>query len=117
MTYQEQQDYNDLTPEGKIAYDRSIGDHPSWCHSQHLAQAKFLERIGITIGNGQDINKPEVVKDILVEVREWLGNACAVSFAILSVLDNAISELGRAIGNGIRWIGNKIGDLFDWIFS
>ena len=60
---------------------------------------------------------PGILKDMLEEASEWLKAIGGISLAVLSALDDAISELGRAIGNGIRWIGNKIGDFFDWIFS
>lgn len=117
MTDKERQDYYELTSNGRKAYDRDVEDHPNRSHSQHMAKAKLAEVIDIKIDKGEDIDETTVLEDILTEAKEWLETIGGISIAVLSALDDAISELGRAIGNGIRWIGNKIGDFFDWIFS
>lgn len=117
MTYEARQAYDKLSPKGKKAYDRDVEDNPNRSHSQHMAKAKLVDVIDIGIDKGKDIDETTVLEDILKEAKEWLEEIGGISMAVLSALDDAISELGRAIGNGIRWIGNKIGDFFDWIFS
>ena len=124
MTEKERQDYNELTHDGKEAYDRDVQKHPEHSHSQHLFKAKMEDLINKQVDKGDkdiiDDNgnpDPGILKDMLEEASEWLKAIGGISLAVLSALDDAISELGRAIGNGIRWIGNKIGDFFDWIFS
>lgn len=117
MTYEEQQIYNKLTPAGKRAFDRDKQDYPGRSFSQHLAKAKILADIDRTIDVGGDIEKTDVLKDVLTQAKKWLMEIGGISVAILSALDDAISKLGKAIGEGIRWIGNKLGDLFDWIFG
>lgn len=117
MTYEERQDYDKLSASGKKAYDRDVEDHPNRSHSQHLAKAKLSDVIDVNIDKGKNVDETSVLKDILTEAKEWLVEIGGISLSVLSALDDAISELGRAIGNGIRWIGNKLGDLFDWIFS
>lgn len=124
MTEKERQDYNKLTHEGKEAYDKDVQKHPERSHSQHLLAAKMWDIINIQVDKGNtnvigDNGNPDpgILKAMLEEASEWLKAIGGISLAVLSALDDAISELGRAIGNGIRWIGNKIGDFFDWIFS
>ena len=56
MTYEERQDYDKLSANGKKAYDRDVEDHPNRSHSQHLAKAKLSDVIDVNIDKGKNVD-------------------------------------------------------------
>lgn len=117
MTYQEQQEYNKLSNNGKRNYDRIKAESPDWTHSQIITKVKIIEKLDKVIDDGGDVDEPGILQTILMEAREWLVEFCNVGSSILSAIDNAISELGNAIARGIQWIGDKLGDFLNRIFN
>lgn len=117
MTYQEQEEYNKLSNNGKRAYDRIKTEHPNWAHSQIITKVKINEEIDIAIDNRGDITKTDVLQEVLKKAREWLVEFCEVGSSIISAIDDTISELGKAIAKGVRWIGDKLSGILNWIFD
>lgn len=117
MTDSERNEYNALSYSGRRAYDRAKNDHPTWSHSQLLMFAKVNGDIEIAVEGGKDITLGDVLLDILKEAKSWLEDFADISWTVLNALDEAISSLGRALADGARWVGNRIGDFLDWLFG
>lgn len=117
MTDSETRDYNALSYGERRAYDRAKNDHPYWSHSQLMMYAKVNGGIEETVEGGGDVTKTDVLQEILKQAKSWLEDFADISWTVLNALDEAISDLGRALANGARWVGNKIGDFLDWLFG
>ena len=110
MTYKEEQEYNRLSSSEKKEYNRAKEDHPNWSHEQYMAKAKIIGNIDVNIDKGKDVNKPEILSEILQKTKDWLKRFTDIGTSIILAIDSAIESLKRGVCNAIE-------SVLDWIFG
>lgn len=113
MTQSEYADFNKLSPSGKRAYKRAQEDHPGWSHNQCLAKAQIEEQTDKCIGEGKDVQRPDVMKEIFEKAKEWLSKI-NISKSVIECFDRGIASLNQMIRNGVEFIRGTFDFLFGW---
>lgn len=124
MTEAERQQYNNLSSSLREDYDYEKKKHPNWSHAQIMAKIAIGESLGKTVEEGGGTidatglgNDPKLLKEVLEGAKRVLIEADVFISAVFDVLDSAISLLGNLVMSGIRYVGNKLSDFWDWLTS
>lgn len=121
MTYEEQQQYNNLSYENRQEYDWIKSRHPSWTHKQIMTKvafnAKEVEVIERNGGKDVDTEDPEIMSDILQGVKSFLIGIGLFIDEVFSAIDDALNALGNLIDAGISYVGNKLQEFWDWLWD
>lgn len=115
MTETEKAQYNQLSPEGKEEYNRSVVKHPEWSHNQHMAKASIMDQAEKTVGGGDsnvDPQDPKLWETILSKAGTFLEKIGALTQAIKQKFDIALAAISELIKRGIKKIGNLVGKVF-----
>lgn len=122
MTYEEQQQYNNLSYSEREVYDWTKSRHPSWSHKQIMAKVAIDISIegpdGILNKSGQtDINPtdPSIMRAILKGAKNFLTGAGIFIYEVFSAIDDALDTLGDLIASGASYVGNKLKNFWDWL--
>ncbi len=78
---------------------------------------KTVEEGGGTIDVTELENDPKLLKEVLVGAKRVLIEAGIFISAVFDVLDSAISLLGNLVMSGVKYVGNKLSDFWDWLTS
>lgn len=118
MTYEEQLQYEKLTPKNQKVYDEIKEDKPSWGHKQIMFKVAMLEKIDtIPEGPGDpDPDDPKVMKSVLEGAKDFLNSVGIVFGTVITIIDQTLETLGDIIYRGISSIGNALQKIWDWIF-
>lgn len=121
MTQKEQEEYDKLTPELQQDYNYIRSKHPNWGHNQIIAKVTMGPTIDDLL-NGGGIKEPigtdpEIMKLIFEGAKRTLINLGIAIDAVFEALDAAISTLTDLIWQGVKYIGNKLKDFWDWLNS
>lgn len=124
MTDIERAQYNNLTQSQREDYDYQRKKHPNWSHNQIITKVMLEDSIGNIVDNGGGTLDPETLKDNPQFLKQVLEGAKAALYEagifiseVFEVIDNAISSLGYLIMTGVRYIGNKLSEFWDWLTS
>lgn len=124
MTDKEKEEYNNLSLSLQEDYDYEKKKHPNWSHVQIMAKIAIGESLGKTVEEGGgtiDVteleNDPKLLKEVLVGATRVLIEAGIFISAVFDVLDSAISLLGNLVMSGVKYVGNKLSDFWDWLTS
>lgn len=60
---------------------------------------------------------PSFLKQVLEGAKDALYEAGIFISEVFEVIDNAITSLGYLIMTGVRYIGNKLSEFWDWLTS
>ena len=121
MTQKEQEDYDKLTPELQQDYNYIRSKYPNWGHNQIMTKMSMEPTI-IDLLNKNKITKPidedpEILKLVFEGAKKTLINLGIAIDAVFEALDAAISTLTDLIWQGVKYIGNKLKDFWDWLNS
>ncbi len=120
MTLQEKEEYNKLTKESKEDYDYQKRKHPEWNHNQIMARVSFETTITETIGKGGgNVNPkdPKVLVKILEGGKRFLERLGINIGEVMRAINMAINSLKGLISTGIKYIGDTLSGILDWIFD
>lgn len=124
MTDTERQQYNNLTPSQREDYDYQRKKHPNWSHNQIITKVMLENSIVNIVENDDGTRDPETLKDdpsflkqVLEGAKDALYEAGIFISEVFEVIDNAITSLGYLIMTGVRYIGNKLSEFWDWLTS
>lgn len=124
MTDKEREEYNKLSSSLREDYDYEKRKHPNWSHAQIMAKIAIGESLGKTVEEGGgtiDVNElendPTLLKEVLEGAKRVLIEAGIFISAVFDVLDSAISLLSSLVMSGIRYVGNKLSEFWDWLTS
>ncbi|MDE5629391.1 MAG: hypothetical protein K2I69_07505 [Muribaculaceae bacterium] len=124
MTDKEREDYNNLKPSLREDYDYEKKKHPNWSHAQIMAKIAIGESLGETVEKGGGTidateleNDPKMLKEVLEGAKRVLIEAGVFIYAVFDVLDSAISLLGNMVMCGVKYVGNKLSEFWDWLTS
>lgn len=124
MTDKERDDYFKLTPEQREMYDDLKRTKPHWSHNQIIFKIKMdattidiIDKKGGTLNPETIVEDPSFLKQVLEGTKNALYEAGIFIAEVFEVLDNAISQLRCLIMSGVRYIGNKLSEFWDWLTS
>lgn len=119
MTYEEQQQYNKLPYNDQKEYDHYKSKYPHWSHNQIMTRVSTGHVIDKRIGQGKDVNPedPRVLKEILEGAKAFLVGVGIFIASVFYIIDETLETLGDLIYRGITYIGEKLGDFWDWLTS
>lgn len=115
MTEEQKRQYNELSPNGKAEYLKSMERHPDWSHNQHMAKVSIMEQADATIGGGgKDVNPsdPKLWKIILEKASSFLHTIGALTKEIKQKFDHALDAIKTLIFMGVKKIGGIITSIF-----
>jgi len=124
MTDKERDDYYKLSPQQREDYDYQKRRHPNWSHNQIIAKIMIDSKVedniigrGGTVDPDELSNDPTFLKQVLEGAKAALYEAGIFIAEVFEAIDNAITSLGYLIMTGVRYIGDKLREFWDWLTS
>ena len=117
LTYEQQQDYNNLTEKEKRIFKFHSEMHPNWTFDRVIVQLqcdiKMEEMLDNTGGRNVNQEDPIFWKEIFYGLRELLSNKFkSISQKVYDTIDRTITSIKEMIAAGIKNIGNLFDNLF-----
>lgn len=124
MTQKEQEEYNKLTPNQKADYEHKKNQFPEWSHHKIYTSIIISDTVLKKL-DGDDgtkdattlINEPDFLKDIFEGAKTTLEGLGVIADTVFAALDAAIDTLSNLIWQGVKYVGNKLKDFWDWLNS
>ena len=120
MTYEERQEYERLPYSDQTEYDHIKNKHPNWSHQQIMGKVAFSHKIDDITENGDrniNPNDPNILIEILEGAKEFLKGVGIFIEAVFDMIDDALTTLGGWISDGLEYVGNKLEEFWDWLWS
>ena len=119
MTGEEQRQYNSLSYEARQEYDDIKRKRPHWSHNQIMAKLATIINIDKMIeeGKGNPAEDPKLLKEVLEGAKAFLIGVGCFIWDVFEAIDDAINTLTSMIASGIRYIGDKLEEFWDWLTS
>ena len=117
MTSEEQRQYNSLSYEARQEYDDIKRKRPHWSHKQIMAKLATTINIDKMIeeGKGNPAEDPKLLKEVLEGAKSFLIEVGCFIWDVFEAIDNSISALTGMIASGIRYIGDKLEEFWEWL--
>lgn len=119
MTYEEQQQYNKLPYSQQRAYDRIKSENPGWGHRQIMFKVAMEKKTDDFVNSNSDPNPedPEILAEILRGAKSFLVGLGIFIAEVFEVIDDMLCTLVDLIDRGIRYVGDKLEEFWEWLTS
>lgn len=116
MTYEEQQQYNKLSYAQQKEYDGYKSIHPTWTHKQIMFKIAMDKKIGDLPPNvDPDPDDPEILAEILKGAKLFLIGVGIIIYEVFDAIDDMLDTLGDLISRGVRYIGDRLEEFWEWL--
>lgn len=128
MTYEEQQQYDKLSADLKEDYNYLKKKHPNWSHEQIMGKLSIDKKLEVWMNTGDlDVTKkgpdgeievpPEIMKEILDGAKSVLTGLGIIIVGFFEAVDKALCVLDSIITSGVKYIGNKLKEFWNWFIN
>lgn len=122
MTDTEREQYNKLSQREKEEYEYQKKKRPNWSHNQIYLKVIMdrqtevvIDQKGGTVDPKTLVQDPVFLKQVLEGTKRTLIQLGVFIGEVFEAIDNALTNLGYLIMSGVRYIGDKLKDFWDWL--